>query len=200
MRVRWSRWIGLLAVPGALLASACGESRATATPRVVDSVVPRDVALARFRTGLVEPVRLSGGLGSRDSLLAAFLDGLAQRDTATLVRLAITKAEFAWLYYPTNPQSLPPYDLDPELMWFLQLGNSDHGLRAAFNTYGGKPLRYLGSRCDGGSSAQGKNVVWGPCWIRFLEVPSDTVEDRLVSLLVRRDGQFKIVSYANKLD
>jgi hypothetical protein len=188
-----------VAAAGLLAATGCRESRASAI-RVADSVIPRDVALARFRAGLAEPGNLSGGLGSRDSVLAAYLHALAQQDTATLVRLAMTKAEFAWLYYPTNPQSLPPYDLDPDLMWFLQVGNSNNGLRKALNTYGGRPLRYVGSRCDGDSSVQGANVLWGPCWIRFAPGSADTVEDRLVSLLIGRNGQFKIVSYANKLD
>jgi hypothetical protein len=188
-----------VAAAGLLAATGCRESRASAI-RVADSVIPRDVALARFRAGLAEPGNLSGGLGSRDSVLAAYLHALAQQDTATLVRLAMTKAEFAWLYYPTNPQSLPPYDLDPDLMWFLQVGNSNNGLRKALNTYGGHPLRYVGSRCDGDSSVQGANVLWGPCWIRFAPGSADTVEDRLVSLLIGRNGQFKIVSYANKLD
>jgi hypothetical protein len=190
----------LLAAVGLLATAGCRESRASAGRGVVDSVVPRDVALTRFRAGLVEPESLVGGVGSRDSLLAGYLGALAQRDTATLIRLAMTKAEFAWLYYPTNPRSLPPYDLDPDLMWFLQVGNSDNGLREALNVYGGRRLRYLGARCDADSSVQAANVLWGPCWIRFVRSPADTIEDRLVSMVIRRDGRFKIVSYANKID
>lgn len=194
----WS--IAIATAAAVSLTAGCGESRAATRTRVVDSAVPNEVALARFQEGLTEPTRLSGGVASREELLKTYLHSLSQRDTTTLVRLAMTRAEFGWLYYPTNPQSQPPYDLDPQLMWFLQLGNSDNGLREALNTYGGLPLTYLSQRCDADSSVQGTNVLWGPCWIRFVNGPADTVEERLVSLIIRRDGMFKIVSYANKLD
>jgi hypothetical protein len=193
-------WPSLALMLTALVACR-DESRFTRrSAAVVDSVVAPDVALARFRAGLTEPAGLTGGAPTRDSLFALALAALTARDTAAIRDLTLTRAEFAWLYYPTNPQAAPPYDLDPQLMWFLLLGNSENGLREALSTYGGRPLRYRDGRCEGDSSVQGANALWGPCWLGFNEVGGNKREDRLLGLVIRRAGRYKIVSWSNKLD
>ena len=50
----------------------------------VDSIVPRDVELTRFRAGLAEPVGLTGGETSRDALVRHFMTALERRDTVAL--------------------------------------------------------------------------------------------------------------------
>lgn len=193
-------WPSLALMLTALVACR-DESRFTRrSAAVVDSVVAPDVALARFRAGLTEPAGLTGGAPTRDSLFALALAALTARDTAAIRDLTLTRAEFAWLYYPTNPQAAPPYDLDPQLMWFLLVGNSENGLREALSTYGGRPLRYRDGRCEGDSSVQGANALWGPCWLGFNEVGGNKREDRLLGLVIRRAGRYKIVSWSNKLD
>jgi len=193
-------WPSLALMLTALVACR-DESRFTRrSAAVVDSVVAPDVALARFRAGLTEPAGLTGGAPTRDSLFALALAALTARDTAAIRDLTLTRAEFAWLYYPTNPQAAPPYDLDPQLMWFLLLGNSENGLREALSTYRGRPLRYRDGRCEGDSSVQGANALWGPCWLGFNEVGGNKREDRLLGLVIRRAGRYKIVSWSNKLD
>lgn len=193
-------WPSLALMLTALVACR-DESRFTRrSAAVVDSVVAPDVALARFRAGLTEPAGLTGGAPTRDSLFALALAALTARDTGAIRDLTLTRAEFAWLYYPTNPQAAPPYDLDPQLMWFLLLGNSENGLREALSTYGGRPLRYRDGRCEGDSSVQGANALWGPCWLGFNEVGGNKREDRLLGLVIRRAGRYKIVSWSNKLD
>lgn len=193
----------LLLIPTLFLVPTTLGCRAEAMPRrtagIVDSVIAPDVALKRFREGLIEPTGLNHGAPTLDSLFASYLGALGKGDTAQMASLSLSRAEFAWLYYPTNPQSKPPYDLDPPLMWFMLRGASDNGLREASNSYGGKPLHYLSGRCEGGLSVQGANRVRGPCTLRFV-AGQDTVEDRLLSLVIEREGVFKVVSYSNKLD
>src|ERR1700704_3724401 len=53
--------------------------------------------LATFRSGMTDRVSLAGP-PSRDSLVRLFEQALAQRDTAGLDRLQITREEFAYLY------------------------------------------------------------------------------------------------------
>ncbi len=186
----------------AMGAAACGRTDA-ATPRaaatVVDSVVPRDVALARFRVGLDSVPALEGGAPSRDALVRRFVRALEQRDTAALRALVMTKAEFAWLYYPTNPQALPPYDLAPDLMWFVLEGRSRQGIAAALETRAGRALHLVGHACDPVASREGENTVFGPCVVRRLQAPGDTVTERLFGPVIERGGSWKFVSYANKL-
>jgi hypothetical protein len=199
--VRRLRGFGLAAL--AALAAACSRSDATpesAAGQAADSVVPREVALQRFREGLDSVAELSGGARSRDELVRRFIRALETRDTAEVRTLAMTKAEFAWLYYPTTPQGLPPYDLSPEMLWFLTFERSQQGIAHAFEQRGGQPLRYVGYACDPDVSIEGQNRVQGPCLVRRLQAPGDTVAERLFGLVIERGGRFKFVSYANRLD
>ena len=139
----WFVYILLAGVGGAAMACNRPEMRAEAPPhRVVDSILTRDEALRRFRDGLPPVEVLEGGQESRDKLLAAFLRALAKRDTLALTSMAITSPEFAYLYYPTTPQGLPPYELEPGLMWHLLVQRSDRGLRRSLGVYGGRRLQY----------------------------------------------------------
>mgnify|MGYP001226879725 FL=1 len=184
----------------AFLACRSRPSGALPASTVVDSVIPRDVALARFRQGLQEPSGLADGARTRDSLFRLALRALTAQDTALIRRLTLSQAEFAWYYYPSNPQAYPPYDLDPQMMWFLLLGNSENGLRTALHAYGGRPLQYRDGRCEGDSSVQGDNVLWGPCWLGYGDRDGAGGEERLLKVIIRRGGTYKVVSWANKLD
>jgi hypothetical protein len=184
-----------------LAAAACGSDgrpgRAEAATHV-DSIVPRDVELAQFRAGLVEPTGLTGGAASRDALVRRFMDALEHRDTTTLESLRMTQAEFAYLYYPTNPEARPPYDLSPGLMWFLLEGRSRRGLVHALEDRGGVTLHYAGYSCAN-RSRQGDNTVWSGCTVRRRQAAGDTMVEMLFGPIIERGGRFKFVSYANKL-
>ena len=159
---------------------------------------PQD-ALAQFRSGLVEPMQLSGSAPSIDALIERFVQAVEQRDTAALVSMHLTRAEFAWLYYPTNPQARPPYSLPPDVMWFVEQGNSAKGVARLLHDRAGQELEVVGYRCDPVTSRQGENIVIGPCLLRRVSATRDTVEERLFGLVIERGGQFKFVSYSNKL-
>jgi hypothetical protein len=179
---------------------ACGaDASARNAETTIDSIVPRDVALARFREGTPEVTELTGGASSRNALVRRFVRALTAGDTATLSSLTLTRAEFAWLYYPTTPQGLPPYDLAPGLMWSMLDMNGHRGLSAALDAYRGRVTRYVGHSCDTVVSRERANTVYGPCTVR-LAVDHDTVQERLFGAIISRGGRFKFVSLANKLD
>jgi hypothetical protein len=188
--------------------AACGPAaldqgpaaRAESYAGVVDSAVSRDEALQQFRAGLAEPRALGGAATtSRDALIRAFVRAVEAGDSAAARSLTLTRSEFGWLYYPTTPQGLPPYDLSPLLLWFLTDGATSKGMRRLFEERGGRPLGYAGVRCDPASSTEGENRVWGPCVVRRVQAPGDTVEERLFGLILERHGRFKFVSLANRL-
>jgi len=189
----------LLLIAAALAGTACSNASRDAQASVVDSVIPREEALRRFRVGLNSTDTLYGGASSRDQLVRRFVAALEARDTASLTALALTRDEFAFIYYPTDPQSLPPYDLSPQLMWFMLNEHSGSGLAHALEERGGHPLHVVGDTCEGAPSHQGPNTVWGPCYIRRVQAPGDTVSERLFGPIIERGGRFKFVSYANKL-
>lgn len=194
----------LVALPALVSLGSCGgQSRATEPPkeaaRVVDSAVARDSALRDFREGLAPIDSLAGGATSLPVLMRAFVRAVEDRDTAALERLTLSRREFAWIYYPTNPQAAPPYDLSPSLYWFLLEGRSRKGLAHLLTDRAGRPLHYAGVRCDSTVSREGENTVRGPCAVlRVLN--GDTIAERMFGLVIERRGQWKFVSYANKLD
>jgi hypothetical protein len=204
---------------GLLVLTACGGQRAPspaqhaaaattrdvaavpakAVPTHVDSAIPRDLALARFQRASAPVTKLSGAAASRDDLVRRFTRAVESGDTVALRRLTLSRAEFAYLYYPTSAQGLPPYGLSPDLMWFMQVERSDRGVNALLTERAGKPLGAAGYRCLGDSTVEGKNRLWGPCVIRRVIAPGDTVEERLFGPIVERDGRFKFVGYSNRL-
>lgn len=187
-----------LLILGLSLCAACGRSEIR-TSGTIDSILPLDTALARFREGLTEPAGLEDGLPGLTTLADSFVARVERADTAGLRALALTRAEFAYLYYPTVPESGPPYELAPGLFWFMLEGSSARGLATLLAERGGHPLGYRGVRCEGEPRRYGPNTVWPLCLVRRAQSPGDTVAERLFGPIVERAGLFKFVSYANKL-
>jgi hypothetical protein len=168
-------------------------------PTRVDSAVPREVALARFQQASQRATAFEGGAPSRDALVRAFLRAVETKDTSTLRRLVISRGEFAYLLYPTSAQGLPPYSLSPDLYWFMTVEQSNRGVHHLVNELGGKHLPYAGYRCQGDSTVEGENTLWGPCLIHTIQRGGDTLSQRLFGPIVARGGRYKFLSYSNKL-
>ena len=180
-------------------AASCGRGRADGIPtNRVDSVIPWDSALARFRAPLPEVTSLEPSAPSLGSLIDTFLVRLERADTAGLLALTMTPAEFGWLYYPTVPEARPPYDLAPDLMWFMIEGNGRRSLTTLLDERAGRPLHVLDWRCDP-PKEWGANRVHAPCLLTRLQAEGDTLTERLFGPIVERDGRFKFVNLAAKL-
>lgn len=194
----WKAAVLLGALAGT--AMACRPARSTQEPlaKVVDSLISREEALARFRDGVPAVTALETGSPSPDALVRKVVLALGQQDTAGLAALALTRAEFAYLYYPTARQGLPPYSLDPSLMWHLLVQRSDRGIRRALALQGRTHLRAVGYECGARASHEGANRIWGPCEVRATNARGDTIRLGL-SQIIERDGQYKVLSYANQL-
>jgi len=165
----------------------------------VDSAVPREVALAKFQQASQHVTALEGGASTRDALVRAFLRAVETRDTAALRRLVLSRGEFAYLYYPTSAQGLPPYSLSPDLYWFMTVEQSNRGAHTLLTELGGKHLPYAGYRCGSDSTVEGENTLWGPCLIHTVQRGGDTLSQRLFGPIVARGGRYKFLSYSNKL-
>lgn len=190
-----------------LLVAACqdrGPSPAAAPPPPPQAPYTSDSArqaeLAAFRAGLTPVRNLEGGEPSREALVRRFVAALGAQDTAALRRLQLSRAEFAWLYYPTTPQALPPYDLDSGTLWFTLQAQGSKGLANALGRLGGKAIQFVAERCEGSASREGENTVYGPCLVRIVTPPSDTSEGRLFGLVLERGGRWKFVTLSNELD
>lgn len=177
--------------------STSGES-AVVKSSVIDSALPREVELERFRSGLgPEVTELSHGFNSRDALIDAFLKHLAARDTAHLAELGLTKAEFAWIYYPSSPIGKPPYDLSPALMFFQFDGNNRKGFVHLLEERGGKDLKVVGYSCAT-TEKQEKNTVFAQCVVKRLQNRGDTLSELLFGGIIEHNGKYKLLNFANK--
>ncbi len=200
---------------GALLAAACGgrdvpvssaDSQAAhvreviAAGGVVDSILPIDEHLRRFRATLTEqPDTLRHASVSIDSLVRRWGKAVSAMDTAALNAMTLDRAEFAWLYYPGSKLSKPPYEAPPELLWEQVLANSDGGARQLFARFGGKPFVIERVNCPAPSDTTESSVVYSECRVRVRPGNGRSVEDRLFGSIVEHRGRFKFLGYANRL-
>ena len=145
------------------------------------------------------PEELRGGFGSREKLVRGFVRALEARDTAALRRMVLRADEFAWLYYPSSPLSRPPYELAPALMWFQIQGESERGASRLLADRSGRALGYAEHTCAP-PRVEGKNRIYSHCELRRGSPAGDTLSERLFGLIVEREGSYKFVSYANRLD
>jgi hypothetical protein len=166
-------------------------------PGVVDSIVPIAEALRRFRADLgPAPGRLDGA-PSRDALVRRFVRAVETSDTNALRAMTLSRAEFAYLYYPESPLSRPPYEEPPALLWFRVSEGSSTGIVRVLRRYGGRSLGYRSYACEPTPKREGANTLWERCRVRHVRAPGDTVEERLFGSVVARGGRFEFVSYAN---
>lgn len=166
---------------------------------VVDSAIPIEEALRRFRAGLPAVTALdSASATSRDGLVRAFARAVAARDTARLRRLAISRTEFAYLYYPSTRYVRPPSELAPDALWFLSGQASAKGLRRVVERLGGSTFRLIGYQCEGEPVREGENRLWQHCTVE-LSTPgaAGPQRRRLFGSILARGGRYKFVSYVN---
>jgi len=167
---------------------------------IVDSILPLEEELRRFRAVIpTVPVGLTGGAPSRDGLVELVVGAIASSDTASLVRLALTRAEFAYLVYPSSPYTKPPYRQPPWLVWMHIQHGSGSGLGRVLHRYGGRPLGYASYGCDATPERQGANRLWKNCALHLTSKWGDMVSIRLFGVVIERHGRFKIVGYGNDL-
>jgi hypothetical protein len=197
------QWAGLaVMLTAVVMGNGCGDREARAESgraTVVDSAVPIEVALERFRRDLVRPAGLTGGAGSREALVRRFVSALESSDTAALREMVLQRNEFAWLYYPTTAFARAPYELPPGLLWLQMQGRTEKGASLLLSERAGTPLGYLEHECAS-DRREGDNSIHGHCVMLRVTATGDTVRDRLFGLIVERGGIYKFVSYANKLD
>ena len=164
----------------------------------VDSILPMPEYLRRFRQGLTEPARLTGGATSRNALARRFLAAVSARDTAALAALAVSRAEFAWLVFPDHIYASPPYELDPEIFWMQLTAESAKGAHRTLERYGGARLVLLSLSCqhDPRQIRAGPVRIWSECELRY-RARDSVLTGRLFGSIVERDGRMKLLSFAN---
>ncbi len=167
---------------------------------VVDSALAPATELRRFRKPLRgRPTRLGDATSSADSLIRAVAAAVERNDATALAHMALSMDEFAYLYYPTNPQSRPPYELSPQIMWLQMSSRSGKGLSRLLRAYGGKRLSVTHWTCDSLPQVEGENRIWAHCRVTHSGPEQSTVTEPLFAAIIERGGRYKILSYSNAL-
>jgi hypothetical protein len=167
---------------------------------IIDSILPIEEELRRFRADLPNaPTAFANGAPTRDSLVRLFVRAVEQSDSLALRRLVLTRAEFAYLVYPSSPYTAPPYRQAPGLVWMMITGGSRAGYSRLLDRMGGRPLGFLGYRCATPPAREGPNRIWRDCALRVVRTSGDTVAMRLFGAIIEQRGRYKIVSYASDL-
>ncbi|MDF1501913.1 hypothetical protein [Roseisolibacter sp. H3M3-2] len=173
---------------------AASVAAAPAPVPTVEQLV--DSSLRAFRDGVAPVTALDGGAESRDALVSRYAEAALARDTAALRALLVTRAEFAWLYFPESRLARPPYGIDPTFLW-LQVGsNSTRDLPKAMTALAGG--RYAAHLCQDPATAEGANRLHEQCRVVVTRgARADTLS--LFGSILERGGRFKFLSYANRL-
>jgi len=169
---------------------------------IIDSILPPDEALRRLQQQVTDPAptRLTGGTATRPSLIRAYWAALQQTDTTAIQGLVVSKAEFAYLYFP---ESAPfASGMQPEPAWVLYEAQTGRGLTAASSRArdalaGDAALRDV--VCREGGRAEGASQTSGPCGV-VLRWPDQRVDTLwIASTILRRDGRYKLLGLDNAL-
>jgi hypothetical protein len=167
---------------------------------VVDSILPTDEELRRFRAavGGDSATGFTGGSPTREALVRRFVKSVAINDTTDLRAMAVHAREFADLYYLDSPYSHPPYRQSPSLAWRMIQDPSSSGLTQMLRRFGGKTIEYVNHRCDPKVAREGRTTRYAGCLVTAREPDGTTVTRRYFGSIVERDGQFKFLSYTNQ--
>jgi hypothetical protein len=165
----------------------------------VDSILPIEELLRRFRDGLPVTDSLHHAASSRDGLVRQFLKAVSGSDTVTLNRLVLDRSEFAYLYYPTAAISKPPYEAPPQLLWGQILQASNDGLPRVLTRAAGQSLELARVACADSIVSEGTNRLHNNCLLTVRIGTGAPAEARWFGTIIERDGRFKFLGYANPL-
>ncbi len=166
---------------------------------VVDSILPIDEQLRRFRDALPPIDTLLHASPSREALVTRWAAAIATNDSSDLNAMIMDRAEFAWLYYPDSPMSKPPYEAPPQLLWGQLLASSNKGATQLVNRFGGRRVTVSRFRCPTPPDTQGANVLHSKCEARLTAPGTQTVDGILFGTIIERDGRFKFVGLSTDL-
>jgi hypothetical protein len=183
---------------GSVIASA--ESLRKIPGYVVDSIFPPAEALRRFRvsSGSVRPTTLTEGDTSIRALFTGYVAALAARDSAAVLRFALTRAEYAWLYYDGSPEQQS--GLVPQAAWPIAESRSNVGLgRAADRVSSLGNARVLTATCGPTKVVLPAAELDGPCTVVLESSGGKRTTLQISRMVIQRDGRVKLVSFANDL-
>lgn len=205
LRTKLKTTLCIVAVAASVAAGCDRAAEAGARPAKVvaapvtkiDSILPPGEPLRRFQAELPVVTELADAPRGRDKLVSEFVGALERADTDALAKLLVSKAEYAFLYYPSSVYSRKPYELPPDVAWLLSEQNSQKGATRLLRRLSGRDLHFDRYAC-GASAREQENVFWRDCELSYVDPASSVrVTRRLFGAIMLREGRYKFLSYAN---
>jgi hypothetical protein len=110
--------------------------------------------------------------------------------------LVVSKAEFAYLYFPESDE--PASGMQPTISWLLLSNNSGRGLTRSLAAARSEPGEVRGTVCAANTHPVGGSLIHGPCGIiRARASGVDTLY--IATHIIERGGIFKLMSFTNEL-
>jgi hypothetical protein len=168
---------------------------------VVDSLFTPEEDLRRFRATIAgpPPTALAGGAPSTDALLRRYWTLLTQRDTLAMSALVVSRAEYAYLYFPFSREAAA--GMPPAAGWELILAQSGRGLTRAMlhaERHAGSNARVTGTICADTPLIVGQGRLYGPCGV-IVRGTAGTDTLWIAKSLLVRDGVHKLLGLQNEL-
>lgn len=215
------RWSSLVVVLAAVVAACAGEASSNVDPRmverrsdgvlvasqdslrktagyVIDSVFSPEENLRRFQATVAgaPPTSLQDGARSTDELLRRYWTLLAASDTMAMRPLIVSRAEYAYVYFPESGEG--EAGMPPHIGWELLLAQTGRGLTRALVAAGRAPASVEGTVCSAARRQVGRSTIYGPCGVIVRRSATrDTVW--LATTLIARDGVHKLMGLQNEL-
>ena len=131
---------------------------------------------------------------SASSLAVAVLDGLAQRDRATLEALALTETEFRDHVWPQLPAARPERNLPFSYVWGDLRQKSVQSLSSVMAREGGNRYELVDVRFEGMSDYRTYRVH-REATLRVRDTAGGEHDLRVCGSMLEQDGAWKVFSY-----
>ena len=182
---------------GSATASKVSARPAAPTAAVIDSALPMDTLLARFRRDVPKAAALHSDVKSRDELVRQVVSAMARSDSAAIQRLSVNLSEYAWLYFPTTKVARPPYEVPPAFAWFQVQEKNRRGSLRALRELGGHRVLLKGYHCDIDPVVEDQNRIWSGCVVTVSRDGAPPTDLKLFGAVLERGGRFAVLSYQN---
>jgi hypothetical protein len=166
---------------------------------IIDSSFPMPEMIRRFRVGLPEVTALTTGAATRQELVAQFVSALASSDKQALGKLTLSRAEFAYLYFPNTAYARSDQGMPPTLLWDQIVLGSEKGIARALARVGGKPLTLDALDCPRAPERRGALTLQTGCSVRISAAGQAPFSGQLFSSIIEYAGRFKFVGYSNDM-
>ena len=145
------------------------------------------------------PLTLSGGTSSTESLVHLALKGLQNNDTALLQSLVITEKEYMDIVFPEQGMHWAgARDSRPEVrefLWENQFGSSVKGLRRSLRDLGGRKLTLRNIDFTGGEKEYVSYTVHEGTEITVSDEEGKEHRLKAIGSIIEKDGTFKLMAW-----